>query len=397
VRRLQASQKIWTFQDIVEQLVDQLNVPLDDRNERLARTSCEEAYRELPNAARWPYFERDKTLTTSAKYSDGTIAFDFTGGSSERLVTLSGGTWPSDADFGRLIISDTHYSVDRRLSGTTLTLEENNSPVADIAAGSSYTWYRSVYPLPFDFRKMGRIYDVANEHEIALVTPDVHHGASIHFYDTPDTPWQATTRAHGEYYNAYSIEFGPPPSTARTYDYEYEAAPRESHIQKYSIGTVTITGATAAVTGTGTVFPADCEGSILRFGTASHEPTNLVGSPVPRGAGTDNRYADQAVIITRGGDTSLTLDRDIASTYTAVRYTISDPIDLHVSSMFTAFKRMAEANFARYTRHEDRNRYERDADLAIVRALEAVQLHSYSRGGVRYNRFSRVSISTDSG
>ena len=395
--RLQSGQQIKTYQDVVEELIDQLNVPLDDRNQRLARLAVETAYRELPNMARWSSYDRRRILTTTAKQDSSTITYDHADGANERQLTLAAGTWPSDADFGHVIIADVHYEVDKRVSNTVLTLVENSSPVADVAAGTSYTWYRAVYPLPFDFRKLGRIYDVENEHEIAVVQSDVQHGASIHFYDSPDTPWQCTVRNHGEYYNSQSIQFSPPPSTSRKYDYQYESGPRELQIQKYSTGTVALTGGAATVTGTSTVFPADCVGSIFRFGTSLDEPTSLIGSPVPRGSGTDNRYADQATIITRGGDTALTLDRSIDDTYSAVHYTISDPIDLHVSSMFSAFKRMAESNFARYVRHEDRESYEADAFRAIRAAREADQLHTYSRGGVRYNRFSRVNVTTDSG
>ncbi len=385
------------MQDIVEQLLDQWDETADARNKRLIRQAVLRAYRDLPNKTRWKYFDRRDTLLTSPAQSTGTIAYDHTGGANERQVTLTGSTWPADADFGRIIINDVHYNVSTRVSDTIITLEINNNPGADIAAGSTYQWYRSVYPLPVGFRKMGHIFDVQNEHEIALVTTDVHHAASIHFYDSPDTPWQAAIRNAGEYYNTMSLEFGPPPSSARYYDFVWEASPRDLLIEKYSTGTVSITINTTTLTLSGGTFPTSCVGSVVRLGTTANEPTSVIGSPIPRGSGTNEPFVLQRTIVARNSGTEVVLDAVSPATHTAVKFTISDPLDIDISAMFTALYRLAEYEFARYTRMEGLRQIEADFRQSLIEAMEADQRHTYARGAVRYSRFSRVLVSTDVG
>ena len=321
---------LYTFQDMVEQLLDQYDVTVGDRNRRMARQAVLRAYRDLPNRARWTYFDRRNTLLTEASQSTGTTVYDHTGGANERMLTLTGATWPTNASAGRVIISSVHYGIDRYISSTIVTLEENSNPGADVASGT-YTWYRSAYQLPDTFRKMNRLYDVENEHEIAIVSVDVHHSASVHFYDTPDTPWEATIRNQGDSISSQSLEFGPPPSTARYYDYTYEAAPRRLENEKYSTGTVTVNGsptATKTVTGSGTVFPTNCVGSVIRISSTATLPTSAIGSPVPDGSGTDNVFAEQRTIVARTSDTEVTVDTDITSDHSSVGYTISDPIEI---------------------------------------------------------------------
>lgn len=83
----------------------------------------------------------DKVNTT---YSTGTIFFDFTGGASERLVTISGGTLPGWVDAECAItISGVRYPIASVLSTTTLTLSANasnadNNPGGDVTAGTAY-------------------------------------------------------------------------------------------------------------------------------------------------------------------------------------------------------------------------------------------------------------------
>ena len=310
---------IVTFRDVEEYLVDSLDVPASGRNLRLARQAILTAYRRLPNFTRWKSLERRATLITTASQTSSTLTFDFTGGAYERMATIAAGTWPTDAAEGKLVIANRAYIIDRRVSSTIVTLDANSNPGADVAAGTSYTWYRSTYALPTDFRKMGHMFDVDNEKEIRFVHSDTLHEGSIRIYDTPDTPWEAAIRGTGDYVSRMSVEFSPPPDAAYYYDYVYEASPRPLLIEKYSTGTVSTSG--TAVTGSGTVFPTDCEGAIIRFGTNTLEPTNVAGGYDSFGTWLDNRYVAQRRILGRNSDTALVIDEALSTELTAVKYT----------------------------------------------------------------------------
>lgn len=93
------------------------------------------------------FINGDKTATT---YNTGTVSYDHTGGSSERLVTLSGGSFPAWVDTDAAItIAGVRYPIASVLSSTTLTLNAAsstntvNNPGADV--GSTSNWSVSSY------------------------------------------------------------------------------------------------------------------------------------------------------------------------------------------------------------------------------------------------------------
>ena len=89
----------------------------------------------------WSFLYEQKTFTTSAAYSTGTITI------ASGVVTLSGGVWPTWAADGELDISGAVYTVDTRDSGTQVTLTDL-SATAD--AGTSYSIVRQFYSLDSD-------------------------------------------------------------------------------------------------------------------------------------------------------------------------------------------------------------------------------------------------------
>lgn len=84
----------------------------------------------------------DKTIFS---YNTGTVSYDHTGGSSERLVTLSGGSWPAwlDTDCA-LTIAGVRYAIASVNSSTVLQLGADsstkaaNNPGSDV--GSTSNW-----------------------------------------------------------------------------------------------------------------------------------------------------------------------------------------------------------------------------------------------------------------
>lgn len=107
----------------------------------------------------WTFLKIWTTLSINAPYSTGTIAYDHTGGSSERLVTLSDGTFPSwvqtNAGNGVYIeIDGVNYEVATYVDSTNVTLASTSNPGSDVSAGTSYEIHQDDYDLPDDFGQL---------------------------------------------------------------------------------------------------------------------------------------------------------------------------------------------------------------------------------------------------
>lgn len=378
-----------TFTDLVEEICDSKEIKrATSLNLRNAIRAAQEAYRWLSSAADWTCYQQRILLHTVASYSTGTIAFDYTGGAHERMVTLTSGTWPSWAAFGRITISGTTYTVSTRESDSIITLSPNSTPQADIASGTEYEIFRDTYPLPVDFQRMTRLMDIDNDHEIEIVTDGVHQVTQLTHFQSPGTPWQACLRGDQEYYGSLALAFSPPPSTAREYDLLYTRTPRPLRIEKYNTGTVTISGSSTTVGGNGTTFPEDCVGSVIRISDSATEPTGVAGTS----ADTVNRYYAQRTITARASATSLTIDATVStSTLTTVGYVISDPIDIEYHAMYGALRSLALAEYLRLKGQYGEYRAQREDAMREYRlARENDSRATVARPIVPYNPFIRT-------
>lgn len=343
------------------------------------RMAVRNVYRDAPSAHAWSYLKRRGIIITSASYSTGTVAFDFTGGASERLVTLASGTWPSWARYGTLIIDSQPYKVESRVSDSLLTLDSVTNPGADVASGTSYTLYRSQYPLPNGFRRIGVVVDLSSSEELLYVPPDQvmewHVGES-----GPSTPSTWTIRGlRGDYVGQRAIEFQPPPTEAKTYHYLFANECRELGLPpETEDGTVTVSSGSTTVTGTSTAFASGMVGAVMRFSPSTlNKPTNLAGS---------NPYTHQALISAYTSATAVTIDTAPSATLTAVKYTVSDPIDMDAGTMLTWFLKACEAELAQMLRHE---KWEKLRELARYE-LQLAKETDYPKLNIRRDPMERV-------
>jgi hypothetical protein len=380
--------EITTFKDAVDQLLDLHE--LDTRtglNERRARACVLQAYRDLPSRHAWSYYYRQRLLQTVTQQTSSTVTYDHTGGAYERVLTIAAGTWPSWATYGRVIIDDVHYEVEERKSSTELTLTETSNPGADVAAGTTYAIYRNAYPLPTNFRSLCSLWDVDESRRLKIIEPSPYQsGLSIN--GTPATPYEAMIRSTGEYYGGLALHFGPPPDTAKTYDLLYMANPRPLALDEYSTGTVAVTNGSTTVTGTNTVFPTNCVGSVIRFSTSSAPPTSVLGGLT----GGDNPFAMQGVIKTRTSATVLVLEE--AATVeipSGSAFVISDPLDIESGAMLTALMRMAECEFCLKAGRKDGPARMALANRALLEAMEAdTRIENDAKGPSLYDPFTRT-------
>jgi len=362
--------ELLTYDDCVQHLVDIFQFTDTGRIGRLARIAIDAVYRDLPYRIDWKYYERRASLLTSAEYTTGTCAYDHTGGASERLCTLSG-TVPTWAAQGYLILDSVHYRIAEYKSTTTFTLYEEDNPGADVSA-TTFTIYRKDYPTPLNFRKVRTLMDVTDEREIPMLGVSTAHAVAVGIDSDPSTPRYCRLHNPGDFYSVWSLEFLPPPDAARTYDISYQAKPRDLNTVSYSTGTVSTSSTT--VTGSSTVFPTNCVGSIIRFGTSASATavTNKYGS---------NPFTEQRVIVARGSDTSVTVDVAPTSAYSAgTAYQISDPVDVS-PGMQSAFKRAIEAEMAKLGNLKDYAERKAIADEALMYALENEPSDTYSMSG----------------
>lgn len=294
-----------------------------------------------------------------------------------KSLTLSGGIWPNWAKFGRIIINDTVSVIKTRVSNTVVTLEDAVYPYATIAAGESYTLYRSHYPLPDDF-KAG--YSMMEEDRIwcgNYIHPDEWLRLERSWNQTGG-PYNWTIMADPERYGAYAVYVMGYPDAVETLDFMYYGRGRNIKLSGYEsrayAGTVSVTANTTTVTGSSSAFTSDMVGSIIRFSSDTNS--------YPTGLGGLNVYGDQERIASFTSTTVVTLEEGPDSTYSATKYVVSDPLDLS-ASLLEALQRGAEHQLAifRGVRVEVTKKL---YDEALIRARErnAISKQPYTKGGI---------------
>lgn len=344
------SVELWTYQDAMNHLIDVFSIEPRGKVERNAMRAILDAYRELPRLHPWNYFHRRGLITTSAHYETGTIAYDHTGGTNEREVTLTTGTWPTWAKYGVLLYDSVRYEVDDRVSATVITLKDDSNPGADIAAGASYSIFRAAYPLPIGASKISGLVELKSGYPVDLVSDETLLRQQIGNF-SPQRPYSATVRSTGKYPGRMEIEFGPPPSTARNFDMVYESAPRKLQIREYSVGTAATTSGAATLTCASAAFTSDFVGAVVRLAANSNElPTSQIGQRAGASATIYNPFVFESVVKSQDSATVLTMEDNADATYSATSYTISDRVDIEAGAMLDLFKCMIEFNFARYER-----------------------------------------------
>lgn len=324
-----------TYQDTLEHLVDYLGGNANDATLREVRRAIHAGLSEIASARQWRYLNRVANINVNAQYNTGTIALDWTGGTYERQVTLTTGTWPSWAANGvlRVTYNDVtcDFPVDRRISSSIITLVEDPAPASDIASGTSYTLYQDAYTLPVDFLAIGQIYP---DHSTAHVWGLQDQHASRRLGGSSGLAYSYTIRPDRKIPGRSALYIDGWPTEASTIEFVIRTRPRALVYSGYQtrdrVGKVSVSGQT--VTGDGTAFESGMVGAIFRASPNSTSyPTSILG---------DNPYYTQSVIQSVESSTSLTL-RDSVSASTSVKYTISDPIGI-ADYMETLFYRCCE-------------------------------------------------------
>lgn len=358
-----------TLWDATDHVIDAvLGGSTSARARRMAMKAVQEAYREIPARRNWRYYIRSLTINTVANQTDGSIAYDYTGGSSERMVTLTDTTWPSDVTKYAIYISGARYTIDTRVSSTVITLRDGDCPTVDLASGTGYNLTRDTYEVPDNVREIYYLHDInAPGRMLPCVEPaDIMHERRI--MRSTAMPLLYGFYRSERYAGSMAVHFAPSPSSARTYQGNALFWPLPLKVLDYKTGLASTTSGSATVTGTSTGFSSDMVGAVIRVSASGSKviPTDLQGE-------TDqNRlepYAFQGVIKSVESTTSLTLEQDCDQTLTSSGYRISSRIDIEAGAMRTAFLRCCEARYETQDRRgaDDREaRYEKALALAMA-------------------------------
>ena len=322
-----------TYTDVIQHLVDYLGGNQHDATQREIRRAAISAYRELIDCYPWRSLHKLLAIYLQANHTTGTVSYDHTGGSSERLWTFSSATLPTWAARGNLLVGSNSYRIQRRLSSSTLQSPEDFTPGADVAS-TTFELYQSEHLLPEDFRSL---------HVGMPTTTTATRRTSIadmawmaRQQGSSGSPWGYSVTADRFLPGRQSILLNPWPASADVFMGLYRYRPRELKYTGYASrdrsGTASLSGTT--ITGSGTAFESGQEGGIIRLSANSTQyPSDQAG---------DNPFYFEGVVDKVSSTTSLTvLANDSSLTATAVKYTISDPISIP-QSMLNAYLRCCE-------------------------------------------------------
>lgn len=176
------------------------------------------------HAHEWSFLRPLTTLQLSAPYDTGTVTV------AAGVVTLAGGTFPSDAASGELEVNGFTYRVSTRDGDTQVTLEDTS---VTAAAGSTYKLGYPQYNLPSDFSMFygpmtyqpgNAIYppiDIVSEHQIRA-----RRQAADYYY----RPTMAALRPRtldATTGTRWEILLWPTPDDAYILDYRYRVNPAD--------------------------------------------------------------------------------------------------------------------------------------------------------------------------
>lgn len=367
-----------TYFDLVESLITSSFGGPQDAEQRDIRTAIQKAYAELTTIRDWGYYSVHGRVVTSAAYSAGTIEI------SSGVATLAGGSFATagvtaaNAHDWTIRVANRSFQVGAYTSSTAVTLDPQFAGF-DVSAGSSYVLFRTVYPLPSDFRNMDEPSDEWHWWSGLYITPDeamkierISNKSGHPFH------WTVMKDPHG---TGWALKLVGWPAGVETVDFTYRRSPRairySGHEASMRQGTISSSG--TAVTGSGTAFMAAMVGSVVRSGDTANSP-GPIESLTP--------WSAESKITGASSATAMTTESALSAA-SATKYLITDPIDI-APHMQLAMKSACDYWLAR-TRNQAPDKafqmYQRDLRLAFeqdqLAPLSGRSRTTYHDGGWR--------------
>jgi hypothetical protein len=357
-----------TFNDLLVEMVDWSGANLSDTQARNWRRSVMDAmqFLSMNRACEWRYYHTQARFITDESVSL-TGYYDHTGGAYERLFTVTSGTIPDWAEFGRLYYDGTYYEVAQVKSSTQILLTIRGNAQVDIASVGSpvvFTLYRTMYPLPADFLRLRSVLVSSGKNACTYVSPDssdymekVIRGSGTAMY--------YTITGNQKFPGSQFIVVSPKVGTATIIDLLYKRYARRLAITGFATddeGTMIATAGQTTAVLTGTTLTDRHIGAVIR---------NRADTTTPESTAGNKPYLDQRIIIGYTGGT-ITVDRAWSTTVADKAYIISDPIDV-APHMLNALKATCKKYVARSQPREAREiaMLDNDANYELTLAMEA--------------------------
>ena len=321
--------EVYTWRDWIVDLADTTGVRDSGLSDRRLRTATLDAYRDLCNKRDWNFLIYPIKLRTTARVSAAGY-YDHTGGSSERLVTLTTGTVASAAALRDLsiVIDGLPYEPDTWLTTTTFTLSLRANPgqdVSSLASPGDIELVRIAYPCPANFVKAYTPEVSDNMGPIGWIAPESVHAWSMRQTPQYGEPRGVAVMQHPKLIGSKCLMVIPYPTESRLISLLYHGTARALNYHGLSSGQVgTFTtdigvDANKCTIVSGITVSSKMIGSIFRLRSDTQIPENRDGQ---------YPFEEQATIIAVSGTTIVYLDRDLTSSYTAKACVISDPVDV---------------------------------------------------------------------
>lgn len=331
-----ASPEVYTLSDLVHRLTYRTMGTPSTRNNVLCVRAIQDAIRSLAGKHDWSVYQRRYRFQSTAPVSS-TFTYDHTGGSSERMITLTGSTtWPTDATSGYIKVGTITYRIDSRVSSTVATLRSQESLNADTTG--ELTWYRNSYALPRLIQKIHHLYDRTAEREVGYVRASSLSEAGFESGTTAMFTWMHS----GDAFGGSQIVLSPAPSQVSTYEAFVTTMPIIPRIHEVTGATASVTSGSTAVSCSGAAFTNKLVGSVFRLSLSSTLPSD------------DNAdlWEFQAFITAVPSATTLTLAEAVPITASGRGYLISSPIDIDAGCMLNCLESEAYAHYCRNHKHE---------------------------------------------
>ena len=349
-----ATPDLFTYQDALEHLEATTLGGAMDSERRDFRSAVLGAYPDLASRYDWLYYHTEHDIRLEATYSTGTITYNNT----TKQVTIydvddvdeTTSTWPTNATDGRIKINDVRYPIESRVSNTVIKLPDDINPGVDISTvtpytindtkvtavankgTTTYTWLRSRYTLPADFKDMDPPHAESSNLSQSPVSLDGIMSFERHVRASAHPPRWYAIGPDPNRYGQMAMYVQYEPNTAEGLRFFYRRFPRRIKYSDSSTGTVSNSGTTVTLAGTGASFSSEMVGSVIRFGTSTTKPSGVRGL---------NPWQEQRIITAYTDANTVTVDSAPSSTFSGVKYVVSDPLDLR-PTMIEPFLRGCE-------------------------------------------------------
>lgn len=308
--------------DLQQKLIRMVGGEADPESVSDIRAAIRQAMRMVSAEHTWPYYQGYLHLDTEEEYTTGTIAYV----ASTRTVTLTGGTWPSWAEQGVVLVDTFHARVDVVSSSTVLTVIADDAPTEDFTGDFTIYQYQFTLPTDENIYKVGKI-QIDQSNWLDYIAPGLFEtDVRRQYLTTGGRPRWFTISRDRRNTGQRLLSLWPYPTTVLRCRMAYVRHPRDILTWEYNTGQVATTASSTNVTGTETVFTTTHEGCMLRtYSDRLNVPTSVDGRYPP---------VDEEVIEYVSSGTILTTATALTTTTSEpVAFSISDIIDADNSAM----------------------------------------------------------------